>query len=741
MLRGGRPYGPSGSGRPSERGSTSEDEGGRATPIRGDTLGYVGERYKTGSRLRVRAMTGVGALPATAGSDVGSSTPREERGPGSLPAPNGQGGDRETAPRPRSTKFLAGGVVAHNEEATIERALASLLGQELPEGVEWSRVWVVASGCTDRTVEIARSFAARDARVSVVAEAKRTGKAQALREVLRRAEGDALVLLNSDAEAEPGAVRELLSTADGLRSPYAVMGRPLVLPAAPGRWSEAIESMWELHHRFHEHLASLGGGAHLSDELLLVSLCPPPSLPEGVINDGSYLGVWLAQNGAPRLYAPAAGVRITTPANLRDHLHQRRRIAFGNGQVVRLLGDRPSTLTDYALRDPAAALAIVRRSAASRTHGFRHVLLLTAAEVGARALALWDRLPPTRDHVRWQRIRIPGKGWPRSTSQPAGSSGATSLGRLEHRVATLVDIAARFRTGIALPDLLPLLPPEGPSTVSDARGWVEEHPDLARLVGDQVLSPGASAQDQAERRARGERFLRHGERLFDGPLRRTTRWLRCAAVTGSAAYGEPGPDDDLDLFVVVRTGALWWFLAHAFLRFRLERWRRGAALAPVPCINYAVEDSAAVEAIAGRRDFLAAREALCAKAVLGSGYYQGLLERSPWMAEAIPRLYRRVVHPGTGETRVRRAPLAVRVANALTYPLLAAYLQLTGLYRNARSRRQGSGSDRFRTVTRYRRMAFVSDRFESLRSLYEAERDVSEAGRAMIYARAPPTAR
>ena len=686
-------------------------------------------------------MEGARALPKTA-EPTGVSA-GERKGPGRPPplaADRGRGA--RAAPRGhRPTKSLAGGVVAHNEEATIERALVSLLGQKLPEGVEWTRVWVVASGCTDRTVEIARAFAARDGRVSVVDEPKRTGKAQALREVLRRAEGEALVLLNSDAEAEPGAVRELLTTAKGLSTPYAVMGRPRVLRAPSGRWSEAIESMWELHHRFHEHLASLGGGAHLSDELLLVSLSPPPSLPEGVINDGSYLGVWLAQNGAPRRYAAGAGVRITIPTNLRDHLHQRRRIAVGNGQVHRLLGDRPSTLTDYALRNPAAALDIVRRSVATRAGGLRHVMFLTAAEIGAQALALWDRLPPTRDHVRWQRIRVASEGTAGPPTEAAGRPAPVTIGGLEHRVAALVDIAAKFRTGIALPDLLSLLPPGAPETVSDARGWVEEHPGLARLDGDQVLSPGASAQGQAERRARGERFLRHGRRLFDGPLRRTSRWLRCAAVTGSAAYGEPGPDDDLDLFVVVRSGALWWFLAHAFLRLRLDRWRARTVPGPVPCINYAVEDSSAVEAIAGRRDFLAAREALCAKPVLGANYYQGLLERSPWMAAAIPRLYRLVVRPGVSDTRTRRPPLAYRAANAFVYPLLAAYLQLTGLYRNARFRQRGSTSERFRTVTRFRRMAFVSDRFESLRLLYERDRDAAEAPRSVLYATAPPTAR
>ncbi len=636
---------------------------------------------------------------------------------------------------------LAGGVVAHNEEAHIQRALESLLAQDLPGGVRWGHIWVVASGCTDRTVDIARGVAAHDPRVSVLVEPERTGKARALREIFRRARGHAVVLLNSDAEAAPGAVVELLRSARGHSTPYAVMARPVVPPGTTGRWAQLLRLMWDLHHEFHLHLASEGGGAHLSDELLLVSLDPHPPLPEGIVNDGSYFGVWLAQNGGRRLYAPGAHVEIAIPTRLTDHLHQRRRIHFGNSQVTTALGRRPSTLAGHARSMPGAVVRVVQRSARRQTQGWRRFVALTALELAAATLSLWDRLPPPKDHVRWQRIRPPA---PRTALRPPSRGRLSHNARgltappLELRVATLVDVAARFGTGIALPDLISLLPPDGPFTPGDTRGWLEGHPGLARLDGDLVLAPRASTVGQDQRRTRGEASLRHALGLFNGPLRPTRNWVRCVSVTGSVAYGEPEQEDDLDLFVVVRKGALWWFLGYTYLALRLERWRRGRELEPVACFNFTIEDATAAEELTKRRDFLAARDALSAKPILGTSYYQGLLARCPWMATEIPRLYAVRARP-SDDPDTLPAPILLRVANAVVYPFLATYLQLVGLWRSAHHRPNETGA--FRTVTRFGHVAFVSRRFEVLRSQYGEGREPSEASTGVTYPSKLPSAR
>ena len=296
--------------------------------------------------------------------------------------------------------------MAHNEERNLERAVRSLLDQELPPDTVWHTLWIVASGCTDRTTGIAERLAKEDSRIRVLVEPQRMGKAHALREVLQRAHGTALVLLNADARAEPGAVASLLRVGLGHTPPFAVMARPVVRSDSGARWSEELRLMWSLHHEFHLELQQLGGGAQLSDELILLSLPSFPPLPDGIINDGSYFGVWLSQHGGHRLYAPEAWVTIETPRRLRDHLSQRRRINVGNEQITAVLGAAPTTLAGYALRRPGQAFGVVRRSIRAQRNGFLRFGGLALTEIAAKGLAIWDRLPPAKDHVRWRRIEV-----------------------------------------------------------------------------------------------------------------------------------------------------------------------------------------------------------------------------------------------------------------------------------------------------------------------------------------------
>lgn len=616
---------------------------------------------------------------------------------------------------------LVGGVVAYNEEQRLERAVRSLLDQELPAGVEWDRIWIVASGCTDGTVTAAQALARKEPRLALLVEPRRNGKAAAIGRILERAQGDALVLLNSDAEAERGAVRELWTAAAPWIAPYAVMGRPVPTADASGPWRGPLELMWDLHHEFHRHLQEEEGGAHLSDELLLVSLNPGISLPPGVINDGSYLGVWLAGRGGRRIYASDARVRIEVPIRLRDHLRQRRRILFGNHQVAALLGRHPSTLIRHAFEHPLAAARLVHTSVRRHTRGWWRFGALAGAELAGGLLSVWDRLPPQRDHVRWRRIRLPEPSV--TERRPAAvETGDPTLSPIERRVSGLLEVAARFRTGIPLQEFVRLLPGEGPETAEAARRWLNARPDIAHLDGELVLAPGLEVRGYPQRAERAAAYRGEAERLIQGPLRWALRWTRCVCLTGSAAYGAPEVGDDLDFFVVCRQGTLWAFLAFAYLASRLDRIRHPLRGRPVPCFNWVVEEGTAKHAFTSGRGFLFAREALTARPLVGGEYYRGLLYRARWMQREIPRMYP-VLPEGSVPPEPPTVAGVVRGLNRVTYPWLAAYLQAAGLVRNARfARRPGASDARFRTETRPDQMLFASRRFEALRAEYESFR-------------------
>ena len=71
------------------------------------------------------------------------------------------------------------GVMAYNEEQNISKLLEALTTQRL-DNVEIGEIFVVSSGSTDRTDDIVRDWADRDARVTLIRQESRRGKASAI---------------------------------------------------------------------------------------------------------------------------------------------------------------------------------------------------------------------------------------------------------------------------------------------------------------------------------------------------------------------------------------------------------------------------------------------------------------------------------------------------------------------------------------------------------------------------------
>src|SRR3954469_22028840 len=76
------------------------------------------------------------------------------------------------------------GVMAYNEEKNIGRVLTALLAKQT-NGCVIEEIIVLASGCTDRTVEIAQEFSTLNPKVKVVIQLQRQGKASAVNLFMR----------------------------------------------------------------------------------------------------------------------------------------------------------------------------------------------------------------------------------------------------------------------------------------------------------------------------------------------------------------------------------------------------------------------------------------------------------------------------------------------------------------------------------------------------------------------------
>ena len=102
------------------------------------------------------------------------------------------------------------GIMAYNEEANIGRLLDAVISQKLKE-VALTEIVVVASGCTDNTEAVVLEWAKRDARIRLISQEKRLGKASAINDYLPKAQEKILVLCSADLLPEPEAIERLVA--------------------------------------------------------------------------------------------------------------------------------------------------------------------------------------------------------------------------------------------------------------------------------------------------------------------------------------------------------------------------------------------------------------------------------------------------------------------------------------------------------------------------------------------------
>lgn len=98
-------------------------------------------------------------------------------------------------------------VPTYNEAATIDRLVRTVAAVRFPVDVE---VVIVDDASADRTYEIARALAVSDPRIRVFRNAVNRGKGFAIREGLKRAKGELLIIQDADTEYDPADIPSLL---------------------------------------------------------------------------------------------------------------------------------------------------------------------------------------------------------------------------------------------------------------------------------------------------------------------------------------------------------------------------------------------------------------------------------------------------------------------------------------------------------------------------------------------------
>ena len=289
------------------------------------------------------------------------------------------------------------GVTAYNEEANIGRLLEAILGQRLYE-VEIADIIVVASGCTDRTVDIVQAYMARDPRIQLYVQEQREGKTSAVNLFLAHAREKICVLESGDTLPREDTIEAMVRM---FRDPGVGMtGAQKVAVNTPDHIVGVLSHLrLKLEHQLCLEIPRLGE--------LIAFRKVFDQLPADVAMDEAFVEALIIRRGMQVRYAPDAIVYNMGPETVGDFVRQRRRNYAGHLYLRDKYGYRVSSLQNtrvvrLALGEVWGAIRLVATLA-----------FLAILEAYSRVLGAWDYRVRKRKHVVWDMAwstKDPGKG-------------------------------------------------------------------------------------------------------------------------------------------------------------------------------------------------------------------------------------------------------------------------------------------------------------------------------------------
>lgn len=228
------------------------------------------------------------------------------------------------------------GIFAYNEEKNIGRLLEAILSQELNK-IQIEEIFIIADGCTDKTIIIGQDFAKKDPRIKILARKERQGKSTALNHFLNVAKNDILVIESGDTIPERNTIENLVGPF--LNENVGMTGaRPIPFDNPKSFWGFAAHLLWGLHHQI--ALQNPKMGEMVAFRKVFESI-PPTSVDE------AYIEGLIKKMGYQIVYVPEAIVYNKGPENIKDFLRQRKRIFWGHYHLKKEIGYQVSTINVF----------------------------------------------------------------------------------------------------------------------------------------------------------------------------------------------------------------------------------------------------------------------------------------------------------------------------------------------------------------------------------------------------------
>lgn len=277
------------------------------------------------------------------------------------------------------------GITAHNEEANIGKLLEAMLNQKL-EQVVISEIIVVASGCTDRTVEIVREYQARDPRIQLLEQPRREGKTSAINLFLQHAREEICVLESGDTLPGPTTIEHLVSLfADPQVGMTGAQKIPTNVPEHIIGYMSHLRL--RLEHQLCLEIPRLGE--------LIAFRKVFTHLPPDVAMDEAFVEALVIRRGLQVRYAPEAVVYNTGPETLGEFIMQRRRNYAGHLHLVHKYGYRVASM------DNLRVTRIAWEELWKAVRLIYTLIWLAIVEGIARLLGAYDYYIKGRKHEIW----------------------------------------------------------------------------------------------------------------------------------------------------------------------------------------------------------------------------------------------------------------------------------------------------------------------------------------------------
>jgi cellulose synthase/poly-beta-1,6-N-acetylglucosamine synthase-like glycosyltransferase len=287
--------------------------------------------------------------------------------------------------KPVETIKCSVGITAHNEEANIAQILQAMLDQRLRH-VEISQIIVVASGCTDRTIDIVREYEAIDPRIQLFVQEKREGKTSAINVFLAQATTSICVLESGDTVPHEDAIENMVRMfADPAVGMTGAQKAPVNTPDHVIGLLSHLRLQME--HQLCLEIPRLGE--------LIAFRKVFETIPPDVAMDEAFVEALVIRRGMQVRYAPDAIVYNMGPETIGDFIKQRRRNHAGHLHLQAKYGYQVSSMNGFRV----VRLAFTQFLGAVRLVWTLFVLAML--EAYSRILGWYDYKFYKRTHVVW----------------------------------------------------------------------------------------------------------------------------------------------------------------------------------------------------------------------------------------------------------------------------------------------------------------------------------------------------